>query len=148
AGRPEAAMSKGKKETAICHVIPSRVVRFALRIESRSRGTCFFSRSFQVAEFQPNVSLFLQPLSAQPLQPRIRRIQRLFHHVLNRIVEALLLEPYAMCEITKYIHIRPAFPKRFNRLTRNLQVIMPVRSLQFLVLEKSRGRENNIGVIR
>ena len=47
-------------------------------------------------EIQPDVPFGLQTLARNPAQPGIGRFQRLVHHVLDRILEALVLEPHSL----------------------------------------------------
>ena len=65
-------------------------------------------------KIQSNVPFILQPFAGDSRQPRIRRIQRLVHHVFDRIVEALIFESHAVRQRSKHIHIRPAFAQWLN----------------------------------
>src|SRR5579885_1041998 len=101
-----------------------------------------------VCKVQTDVAFSIQPLAVDSLEPRIARLQRHIDHFVDRLPEAVILKPHPLREPTKRLNIRPAFPQRLNRLSRYLQKVMPVSCLQIFVLEKRRGWQNDIRVIR
>src|SRR5581483_2907413 len=68
-------------------------------------------------------------------------------HVIDRIAETLVVEPHALGQFTEKLNVRPAFTKRLDRLIRNLQIVMPVRALQFFVLEEGGRGKNDVSVV-
>ena len=47
----------------------------------------------------------------------------------------------------KDFNVRSALPKRFDRLVRDLQVVMSVGRLQVPVFKKCRGRQNDVRIV-
>src|SRR2546430_3924853 len=98
-------------------------------------------------EIQTDKMLAFQPFARDPLEPRIRRLQRAIDHGIHRFAEAFIFKTHSLGEGAEQLNIRPAFADRIHRLIGNLKVVVAVSSLQLLVLEKSGCGEHDVGVV-
>ena len=82
------------------------------------------------------MAFLLEAFAVHSFQPRIRRVEGLIDHVIDRIREAVVLKSHSLSQHTKEVDIRFAFAERFDRLIRNLQKIMTVGVLQVFMFEE------------
>src|ERR1700730_8833489 len=86
-------------------------------------------------------------LPAYPRKQWVLGIQRRIDHLVDTIPEAVLFKSHPLRQRAKELDIGSAFAKRRNRLSRGLQVIVPVSSLQICVLKKCGRGQDDVRVV-
>src|SRR5437899_10627929 len=101
-----------------------------------------------IADIEANVTFFFQTLARDSLSPAfgMRRGQRQVDHVVYALTEAIIFEAHARREFAKEISVGFRLANRIDRLLRDLQIVVAVGLLQFLVLEEGGRRQEQIGV--